>query len=63
LARRCASQWNSEYDCLHTTLILQQLVRKLVTDKNLTLKAYKLSEKQWTLATDLRDLLDVSTIF
>ncbi|KAJ7769093.1 hypothetical protein DFH07DRAFT_290056 [Mycena maculata] len=58
LARRCASRWNSEYDCLNTTLILREPVKKLVADKNLNLKAFKLSERQWSMAEDLRDVLD-----
>jgi hypothetical protein len=63
LARRCASRWNSEYDCLDTTLILRDPVKKLVADKNLNLKAFKLSEKQWSMAEDLRDVLDVRLLF
>ncbi|KAJ7702123.1 hypothetical protein B0H14DRAFT_2416771, partial [Mycena olivaceomarginata] len=62
LACRCASRWNSEYDCLDTTLILRDPVKKLVAEKNLNLKAFKLSERQWAMAEDLRDCVMARTL-
>jgi hypothetical protein len=59
LARQCASRWNTDYDSLDTALILEQLVRKLLKDKDLNLKAFKLMDDQWNLAADLRDVLEV----
>ncbi|KAJ7724493.1 hypothetical protein DFH07DRAFT_946374 [Mycena maculata] len=59
LARRCASRWNSDYDSLDTTLILEQPVRKLLKEKDLNLKAFKLTDAQWNLAADLHDILEV----
>ncbi|KAJ7879454.1 ribonuclease H-like domain-containing protein, partial [Mycena leptocephala] len=58
LARRCATRWNTDYDSLDTALILEQPVRKLLQDKDLNLKAYKLTDSQWNLAADLRDVLE-----
>ncbi|KAK6966843.1 dimer-Tnp-hAT domain-containing protein, partial [Favolaschia claudopus] len=55
LARRCASRWNSDYYSRDTALILEQPVRALMKDKDLNLKAYKLTNDQWNLAADLRD--------
>ncbi|KAK6996065.1 hypothetical protein R3P38DRAFT_2418611, partial [Favolaschia claudopus] len=57
--RRCASRWNSDYDSLDTALILEQPVRAPMKDKDLNLKAYKLTNDQWNLAADLRDVLEV----
>ncbi|KAJ7448493.1 hypothetical protein FB451DRAFT_1288653, partial [Mycena latifolia] len=59
LARRCASRWNTDYDSLDTALILEQPVRTLLREKDLNLKALKLSDDQWDLAADLRDVLEV----
>ncbi|KAK7027104.1 hypothetical protein R3P38DRAFT_2777196 [Favolaschia claudopus] len=39
-------------------LILEQPVRALMKDKDLNLKAYKLTNDQWNLAADLRDVLE-----
>ncbi|KAJ6550439.1 hypothetical protein DFH09DRAFT_925942, partial [Mycena vulgaris] len=58
LARRCASRWNSDYDSLDTALILEQPVRTLLKEKDLNLKAFKLTDDQWNLAADLRDVLE-----
>ncbi|KAJ6504491.1 hypothetical protein DFH09DRAFT_943808 [Mycena vulgaris] len=59
LARRCASRWNTEYDTIDTALILEQPVRTLLKDKDLNLKVFKLTDDQWNLAADLRDVLEV----
>ncbi|KAJ7706906.1 hypothetical protein B0H17DRAFT_918444, partial [Mycena rosella] len=58
LARRCASRWNSDYDSLDTALILEQPVRTLLKEKDLNLKAFKLTDDQWNLTADLRDVLE-----
>ncbi|KAJ7437532.1 hypothetical protein FB451DRAFT_1108192 [Mycena latifolia] len=59
LARRCASRWSTDYDSLDTALILEQPVRTLLKEKDFNLKAFKLSDDQWDLAADLRDVLEV----
>jgi hypothetical protein len=59
LARRCASRWNTDYDSLDTALILEQPVRALLKEKDLNLKAFKLTDDQWNLAADLWDVLKV----
>ncbi|KAJ6592997.1 hypothetical protein B0H19DRAFT_1279824, partial [Mycena capillaripes] len=58
LARRCASRWNSDYDSLDTALILEQPVRTLLKEKDLNLKAFNVTDDQWNLAADLRDVLE-----
>ncbi|KAJ6466083.1 hypothetical protein DFH09DRAFT_849781, partial [Mycena vulgaris] len=58
LACRCASRWNTEYDTIDTALILEQPVQMLLKDKDLNLKAFKLTDDQWNLAADLRDGLE-----
>ncbi|KAJ7495277.1 ribonuclease H-like domain-containing protein [Mycena latifolia] len=58
LARQCASRWNTEYDTIDTALILEQPVRTLLKDKDLNLKAFKLTDDQWNLVADLRDVLE-----
>lgn len=59
LARRCATRWNTEYDSLDTALILEKPARKLLKNTDLNLTAYKLTDAQWDLAADLRDVLEV----
>jgi hypothetical protein len=63
LSRRCATRWNTEYDSLDTALILEKPVRKLLKDKDLNLKPYKLTDDQWDLSADLRDVLEVCFFF
>ncbi|KAJ7579614.1 hypothetical protein C8J56DRAFT_1006570 [Mycena floridula] len=58
LARRCASRWNSEYDCLNSNIKLKEPVKALLANKDLNLKSFKLTEGQWVLSKDLCDLLD-----
>ncbi|KAK7041092.1 hypothetical protein R3P38DRAFT_2512431 [Favolaschia claudopus] len=60
LARRNATRWGSEYQCLRTRHILEPAVDILIADKNLKLSAYAFNTRQKTLATELETILEVS---
>ncbi|KAK6992292.1 putative AC transposase [Favolaschia claudopus] len=58
LARRNATRWGSEYNCLRTRRILVPAVDALIADKNLKLGAYKFTGLQKTLALELETVLE-----
>ena len=49
--------WNSEKDCVDTHCHLKPIV--LLITGNPKLKPFKLSDEQWALAEELRDVLNV----
>ncbi|KAK7021616.1 putative AC transposase [Favolaschia claudopus] len=59
LARRNATRWGSEYNCLRTRHILEPAVDALLADKNLKLGSYKFTARQKTLAVELETILEV----
>lgn len=59
LARRVATRWNSEYDCLDDHIILRAPVEALTGQSHLRLGIYRLSNTQWSLSKELRSLLKV----
>ncbi|KAK7037089.1 hypothetical protein R3P38DRAFT_2516794, partial [Favolaschia claudopus] len=59
LARRNATRWGSEYQCLRTRHILEPAVDALIADKNLKLGAYAFNARQKTLAMELETILEI----
>lgn len=63
LSRRVATRWNSEFACVDDHLLLRKPVEQLTGQSNLKLSSYRLSQNQWPLTKELRNLLKVSSIF
>ncbi|KAI5823657.1 hypothetical protein K523DRAFT_344161 [Schizophyllum commune Tattone D] len=59
ISRRVATRWNSDYKCLDDYLVLKAAVEALISQSDLKLQAYHLSQRQWELAKELRDLLRI----
>ncbi|KAG9081574.1 hypothetical protein FRC06_005502 [Ceratobasidium sp. 370] len=53
LARRMATRWNTEVECLRSHVHFRPAVKKLTADRNLSLKQYELTDAQWPLAETL----------
>ncbi|KAF9037433.1 hypothetical protein BDP27DRAFT_1245195, partial [Rhodocollybia butyracea] len=59
LSRRVATCWNSELTCLDDHLLLRKPVEQLTGQSNLKLSSYRLSQAQWPLAKELRNVLKI----
>jgi hypothetical protein len=62
LSRRVATRWNSDRKALNDHLYLRQPVRLLTGDPGLKVQKYGLKEKQWLLAEELNEALEVCLI-
>jgi hypothetical protein len=61
LDRRVPTRWNSDLACLDTHLYFRSPVEQLTGAAINKLQAYRLSEKQWSLAEMLSAILEVTT--
>ncbi|KAL1707230.1 hypothetical protein EV121DRAFT_278135 [Schizophyllum commune] len=59
ISRRVATRWNSDYKCLDDYLVLKAAVEALTSQSDLKLHAYRLTQRQWELSKELRDLLRI----
>jgi hypothetical protein len=60
LDRRVPTRWNSDLTCLDAHLYFRSPVEQLTGPAINKLKAYKLTEEQWTLAETLSAILEVT---
>ncbi|KAL1673131.1 hypothetical protein EV122DRAFT_294382 [Schizophyllum commune] len=59
ISRRVATRWNSDFKCLDDYLALKAAVEALTSQSDLKLQVYRLTQRQWDLAKELRDLLRI----
>ncbi|KAF7341582.1 putative AC transposase [Mycena sanguinolenta] len=59
LARRNATRWGSEYNCLRTRRLLQPAVDVLLADKTLKLSLYAYNKRQERLSVELETVLEL----
>jgi hypothetical protein len=57
------TRWNSTYDMLLFALEYREAMDKMSGDKMNNLRKYELSEEEWGLASQLRDVLKASRTF
>ncbi|KAI0061954.1 hypothetical protein BV25DRAFT_1804810, partial [Artomyces pyxidatus] len=60
LDRRVPTRWNSDYACLAAHIAFKAEIRKLTTEDGL--EEYALTNEQWALAEELKDVLQVSEV-
>ncbi|KAG8705564.1 hypothetical protein FRC09_002881 [Ceratobasidium sp. 395] len=53
LARRMATRWNTDLECIRSHVYFEPAVKLLVADRDLSLKRFELSNTQWRLAERL----------
>lgn len=63
LPRDVKTRWNSTYRLLTTALDYREAVDTITGDRRLGLRELELSEEEWTVLTQLRDVLKVSGSF
>ncbi|KJA15693.1 hypothetical protein HYPSUDRAFT_148731 [Hypholoma sublateritium FD-334 SS-4] len=57
LVRRVPTRWNSDLDCLLAHFYFKEVIEQLTAIPSLGLKHYSLSDSQWKLAEDVREIL------
>jgi hypothetical protein len=59
MPRDVTTRWNSTYDMLSFALEYRKAIDILTADRRHGLRAYELSEREWTIASQLCDVLKV----
>ena len=62
IPRDVTTRWNSTYDMLRFALEYRKAIDILTADRNNDLQSYELSEREWTIAAQLCDILKVCDV-
>ena len=62
IPRDVTTRWNSTYDMLNFALEYRKAIDVLTGDRQNQLRNYELSEREWTIAKQLCDVLKVSNV-
>jgi hypothetical protein len=62
MPRDVTTRWNSTYDMLKFALEYRKAIDILTADRQNELRNYELSEREWTIAAQLSDVLKVSDV-
>lgn len=59
IPRDVSTRWNSTYDMLTVALEYQKVVDSMCADRDLELRKFELSTREWTIVRQLMDVLKV----
>jgi len=58
-----ATRWNSTYDMLEFADEYRAVLNVMTTDRDMNLRKFELSKKEWAMATELCEVLHVCLSF
>jgi len=59
MPRDVTTRWNSTYDMLEFAIEYREALESITGNQRMKLRQYELTEEDWTIATQLRDVLKV----
>lgn len=59
IPRNVKTRWNSTYEMLKVAVEYRKVVDAMCADRNLELRKFELSSREWTIARQLTDVLKV----
>jgi hypothetical protein len=62
MPRDVATRWNSTYDMLVFASEYRAALDTMTADRDMNLRQFELSRKEWTMATELCDALQVGPL-
>lgn len=63
MPRDVRTRWNSTFDMLDFAVDYRKAIDIITDERDMKLRKYELSDTEWDLAEELRDILKVSTLF
>jgi hypothetical protein len=61
MPRDVSTRWNSTYDMLKFALNYRAALDVITGERDMKLRKYELKDTEWHIASQLRDILDVSS--
>jgi hypothetical protein len=59
MPRDVTTRWNSTYDMLEFAIKYREALESITGNQRMKLRQYELTEEDWQIATQLRDILKV----
>jgi len=59
MPRDVTTRWNSTYDMLEFAIEYREALESITGNQKMKLRQYELTEEDWQIATQLRDVLKV----
>ena len=59
MPRDVSTRWNSTYDMLEFAVEYQAALDTMTADRGMNLRKFELSKKEWSMATELSEVLQV----
>jgi len=63
IPRDVSTRWNSTFDMLDAAIEYRKAVDEMTSDRSNDLRKFELSNSEWSIACQLRDILKVCHIF
>jgi len=63
MPRDVSTRWNSSYDMICFAIEYRKAIENMTSERKNDLRQFELTEEEWTIAEQLRDVLKVRDLF